>query len=167
MLMLLLRMIMCPERNIRLVYAVCYFCLTLSFILCCCSQAFVLSFYIYLTMFRRYFLYDHCFILLGINCHTIFFASCRRRVLHWMDNFGSKKTNAFPEEKNDHQDRDKHSPHLLCVKGYSHDSVIKHLFVRGTDVADLILPPPLTRYASLPLNGDSIRGMRSFLCARH
>ena len=51
-----------PESNLRLVYLLCYFCLTLSCTLYCCSQVFVLfdfckplSFYISLTIFSGVF----------------------------------------------------------------------------------------------------------------
>ena len=70
MLLLRLRISLFPESNLCLVYSLCYFCLTLSCMLYCCSQVFVLldlckplSFYIYLTLFLRCFLYDHCFSL--------------------------------------------------------------------------------------------------------
>ena len=55
-----------PDGNLRLVNSVCYFCLTVSCMLYCCSKIFVLldlckplSFYIHVTLFLRCFLYDH------------------------------------------------------------------------------------------------------------
>ena len=80
-----------PESNLRFGYSLWHFCLTLSCMLYCCSQVFVwldlckpLSFYIHFTLFLGCFIYDHCFCLLGIHCHTLLYHAWESRCGLWI-----------------------------------------------------------------------------------
>ena len=75
-----------PESNLRLVYSLCYFVLhcPVFILLDLCKP---LSFYIHLTLFIRCFIYDDCFCLLDIHCHTIIllFAGVLVKALYIVD----------------------------------------------------------------------------------